>query len=358
MSRNAETLSALYDDNDMGAENSNRHGDDKQQHTPPPAATDVASTPSNQPDKEDGKGNATNQNREKKRYDFSECRVFGFKLGDFLQLVFNLIVAAATVIGLVLVIRGGEDTTALVNAAKKQSASTTRLADQTALLANKTTALADSAKKSADATKEMADAAKLSAKSLVRAVALTAGQLERTDRPLITVDVAAAGPVTSTDAGMDFQIQITLTNSGRSEASNTKIWRMLTYGNRELIAKELASTCQIANTLWKSDTGGPLIIGGGRYTEGYRELLNIEMIREHQVSINGATGKFFYPVFVGCVAYSIPYSDQPHHTPFVYNIYQRPQVSTDVWAAYRVGDSVPADAVFFVQDLLIKRKPD
>jgi len=217
---------------------------------------------------------------------------------------------------------------------------------------------AESMKTVADANKAMADAAKLNAATAQRMANLSASQLERTDRPAVNVDLAAADSVEATERGMQFSLRVLLSNQGRSEATNVHTHIGITYGDRVLISKELTSDCIVADTLSKSDLGGMSIRPMDRQVFDFVELLNAETIHAHEFSINGAGGKFFTPVVAGCVSYLIPYSSSRHHTPFVFNVYRKPRTVNEVWSAYQLGVSVPVENVILTPDALIKRKPD
>ncbi len=219
------------------------------------------------------------------------------------------------------------------------------------------TSAARAAERSAASAAQMAGATKSASESAAKTADAVTRQLERIDRPSLTVSLSAGGPVTPTAGGMDFIVQITITNEGRSEATGIIVRSSITYGGREPPLKQLADTCKIADVLKKSDYWGGASLGPDRqHVTTYQEFLNTETILEHQMPVADVRDGFFVPIIVGCVAYNIPYSDRPHHTPFAYNIFRRP--SPPAMMAFQLGVAVPIEDIRLVQDTRTKQQPD
>jgi hypothetical protein len=190
------------------------------------------------------------------------------------------------------------------------------------------------------------------------AIGVSAKQLERIDRPVITARIFADRPVEATSGGMQFSFGIVLMNEGRSPASNVKVMSAISYTGREEPRKELEATCSFVDKILKADNVGVAIQPSERHEEGFVEFLHAETIRAaHLVQIPGISGEFFAPVIVGCVAYQIPYSKELHHTRFAKSIYRKIHTSV-LWAVYELGVSVPASDVIFSPHAYTKEEAD
>jgi hypothetical protein len=76
--------------------NGNDHRDNEQQNTPPPARpSEIATPPQDQPKEEP----AAKKRRERKKWDWSDIRVFGLPLLDFLQTCFDGLLLLTAIVG-------------------------------------------------------------------------------------------------------------------------------------------------------------------------------------------------------------------------------------------------------------------
>jgi hypothetical protein len=206
-------------------------------------------------------------------------------------------------------------------------------------------------------------------------------QLERTDRPYITVNMSAAGPVTIPDPQFfrdsgpytKFTFRVTIANEGRSVASAVQIrYKVICPGFSQpsrdppwvALGRVVDLACSQSNTShWLPvPIAGRMIRPSEPFIFTIEDELANDFIRAHTIFGDASKEQgLFAPIIVGCATYTIPYSTLIHHTPFAFDIIRRPKVAIDGmdWL-FRLGVTVPREEIVLRQNegALTQHQPD
>lgn len=162
-------------------------------------------------------------------------------------------------------------------------------------------------------------------------------QLERVDRPYLTVEVVSDGPVivdgkplaspyrnpARPAGGTTFIFKIVVSNDGRSPTTSAAVGTKMFVEpvSHDTLKMAAADACDTADLLRNSGSFTFIVrpfeilsINDSGYTLEDREILSKPKL------FDGLEPHFYAPVLVGCIAYRIPYSSRPHFTQFVLDI--------------------------------------
>lgn len=294
--------------------------------------------------------------REQPRHDIDNSRRVLSLSFEALSLIFDGIIAIAAVVGSVFVYRqlaAVEDQLAVMRDQLTDARTAAKQADKTT---DRQLGIAES---QAGSLSKLANASELASKNTAKAVGVAAMQLERTDRPFMNVTLMTTEPVTPTEYGLVFPIQIVVTNVGRSPGYNVQIWGSIaTYGYPAgEVTGAIAEQCRKAE-LYLKDTSGVTIAPSQTATMQLRgNTVSAENARAHVV--HHGSDESFYPIIVGCVAYNIPYSTRIHHTRFARMVFRREE-NVPFWQGwgYHLGQTVAATDVVISQLPTVKEEFD
>lgn len=177
-------------------------------------------------------------------------------------------------------------------------------------------------------------------------------QLETTDRAWLKADAEISESVTFVDRGAQFTFRLTLTNIGRSVATNVhglaEVVVPISDPNRPLatqVEKEQnAISGQLEDMANTPGAKGNVLFPAEVQTIKAGGFVSIKEIEAGAFPLKDFPGKFFEPLLVGCVIYQLPNSDQFHRTRFAYNIYRKlPDIR---WAVFEPGKDVASSDMF------------
>src|SRR5260221_7898627 len=138
---------------------------------------------------------------------------------------------------------------------KNQSESLATLAETNADLADANADIAASANSAANAAEistknsaKLVRASELVSKSIAKSADVAAVQLERTDRPTLSVKLAPYGPVEPTPCGMEFHVAVSVINIGISPATNVQIFSsIIVRKDPAYLLGSLRRECELAD---------------------------------------------------------------------------------------------------------------
>ncbi len=158
-----------------------------------------------------------------------------------------------------------------------------------------------------------------------------------------------------------FLTDITLTNVGRSVATDVKVNQIVMEGSNTVeTIKHLMDVKSVCSPFVGGAAGGIVIFPGESPVEqgGWNQIGADEATIKRFADKPGR--EFISPIIVGCIAYTFPHSAVNHHTWFSYHVYRKP-TSSDAGillhsynkkiavAFVEVGKDVPAEDVILLR---------